>query len=222
MLFLQTNTDKYENEKLFESDYDKISKYAKEKIDKMKYKKDKNLSLAAEMLFMQGLEKLGIEYSNVKIELGEFGKPYIKNIEDINCESMLVNFGKKIYYNKSHSGNCAICVFYSTNVGCDVQIIQDRNFDKILVSSFGENEAKIIKSLQDKKEKLDAFFKLWTIKESFVKCIGKGLTQSLKEPEIIDFLEKDKLEISYDTNLYQILIKDIGEKYKCAICIEKE
>lgn len=120
-----------------------------------------------------------------EIGYGKEGKPYLLEKPEI-------------HFNLSHSGGYVCCAIADMPVGVDIQKktvvksgIAGRFFtdaDNQKLSECGE------------KEKTDLFFRMWSIKESFVKLTGKGLKQGMDSFEINwqkgIILEEDKNEPS--------------------------
>ncbi len=107
---------------------------------------------------------------------GESGKPSIKE---------LLN-NKSIEFNVSHSENYAlIAVTLSNKVGIDIQLM-DFHIDhkKLSKRYFSEQEYNELKKVHDD-NKCDAFYRIWTQKESFVKATGYGLKFGLKHFSIL-------------------------------------
>lgn len=87
-----------------------------------------------------------------KVMVGEYGKPYKEN---------------GIKFNISHSNNLCIIGVSSIEIGVDIEFVRNRNLD-IMNRFFAKEEKDNVSSLKD-------FYKVWTNKESLVKCIGVGL-----------------------------------------------
>lgn len=101
----------------------------------------------------------------IKLAHSEKNKPFLKS-------------HPHIHYNISHSGHWVVIAFSSKPVGIDIEKIRDINFG-IARRYYSEQENQYLFSLAKKKQ-LDYFFDLWTLKESYLKAIGTGLTRSLQ------------------------------------------
>ncbi|MCB9481212.1 MAG: 4'-phosphopantetheinyl transferase superfamily protein [Desulfobacteraceae bacterium] len=95
------------------------------------------------------------------------GKPYISEAD--------------FSFNVSHSKNIVLIGFSSSEyLGIDVEYNRDMNdFMSISKNYFHEKEIEVIESLP-KALKKSWFLRCWTLKEAYVKAIGKGLGKSLK------------------------------------------
>lgn len=91
----------------------------------------------------------------------EMGKPYLKDSE--------------LHFNVSHSGEYLAIAISEQPVGIDIQetkTIKEGMYRKVVQPQ----EQQLIG-----KERQKDFLRLWSLKESFVKAVGKGLRISMKE-----------------------------------------
>jgi len=86
-------------------------------------------------------------------------------------------------YNLSHSGNVVICAASNRPVGCDLEIIGKAPI-KVAGRYFCKGEIDYLDTLKGV-EQNEEFYRLWTIKESYVKMHGKGLAMGLDSFEVI-------------------------------------
>lgn len=157
------NVNELIDEDVFHSHYFNMTQDRRQKIDRFRLAKDKRLSLGAGILLDKGLERMGIASRNITYK--EHGKPYLCDRNDV-------------FFNISHSGHVVICAFSDQNVGADIE--QYRKFDDSLLHMIcREEEISKIASLDVQPDM--AYTKLWTIKESFIKYLGTGLSLSPKE-----------------------------------------
>ena len=98
-----------------------------------------------------------------EIYISEYGKPYAKN---------------GIFFNVSHSGNCAALVFGENETGVDIEKINEDNL-YLAEHIFTKQELQWISP-----EPVSRFHILWSIKESILKATGTGLYSSVSFPEI--------------------------------------
>ncbi len=117
-------------------------------------------------------------------------KEWLKHNEDLS-----------MYFNLSHSGDYAICAVSSSPVGCDIEKVKEAPF-RVAQKHFCKCEVEYLNSIE-KGEKDEQFFRLWTIKESYTKMMGKGLSMGLSS-----------FQIAFEDEI--ILLKD-GEKIDCHI-----
>ena len=104
---------------------------------------------------------MGIEEPD-EVSMNEFEKPFYKEHPEI-------------HFSLSHSGTMAMCAISDKPVGCDVERQRQRDLD-IAKRFFAKEEYELIKSQPTEQEQTSMFFRIWTLKESFLKMIGSGLS----------------------------------------------
>lgn len=132
----------------------------REKYEKIKQKRDKENCVVSYLLLKKALKDFGIE--KFIIEIGENGKPFLKDNDTV-------------FFNISHTASGVAVIADKKPVGIDIQDILDVK-EKVIERCFSEDEKEIIFS-SDRPEK--EFTRLWTLKESAVKCNGETVA-SLK------------------------------------------
>ena len=86
-----------------------------------------------------------------------------------------------LYFNVSHAGDYVVGVQSDHEVGCDIEKAANAPLE-IAEYYFRSGEYEYVKSAKDKDR---AFFTLWTLKESYMKMTGKGMSIALDSFEII-------------------------------------
>lgn len=116
-------------------------------------------------------EALGVDRRALRFIPGAHGKP----------EAWLGGQPAPVSFNLTHTrGMVAVAVSTAPGVqlGVDFEAV-DRKVDlKVADSYFGPREIDWLMAQPDA-DKPEAFLRLWTLKESFIKATGKGLTQDL-------------------------------------------
>ena len=84
-------------------------------------------------------------------------------------------------FNLSHSGEWILLAVGEGKVGCDIERQKHISYEKMGRIVFTENELRLIKQARDK---MGAFFKLWTKKEALLKCMGKGFHRPAKSVDV--------------------------------------
>ena len=192
---------------LFKVAYDKLPAWRQEKVDEQKFAKGKALSMGAGLLLDYALSNAGINPKDAQIDYGEHEKPYIK--------------GSNIYFNLSHSEEYVICAISNYEIGCDIEKI-DSGGEKIAKRFFHEKEFDRIASSENEAEKLELFYELWTLKESFIKVTGQGLHLPLSSFQII-IGDEITIEQAFNNKEYYFQEFNVVSGYKCAVCTtEKE
>jgi 4'-phosphopantetheinyl transferase len=105
-----------------------------------------------------------------QIQIGEYGKPFIKS--------------NPFYFNISHSGTCVVVAFSIYNeVGIDIEQTPKLPKQELLKMSeivFAESEIAQLQQLSAKAGR-EYFTRLWVLKESYIKLMGKGFYINTKE-----------------------------------------
>ena len=148
------------------------------KANKFKQIDDYKRSILSSTLLNFILKKNELSISDVSTN--EFGKPFIKT--------------NQFYFNISHSGEYVVCVTNSCDVGIDIEKVRCIN-DLVLSKCFTKEEQEYIKSDLD-------FTKVWTLKESYIKCLGTGLRTRLNTFSVIKNSEISKVNDLMFTSLY--------------------
>lgn len=147
-----------------------------------------------------------INNSDIEIIYNEYGKPFLKKIP--------------LYFNLSHSGKWVVCAWSENEIGVDIEKIDKINFD-IATSFFCKEEIDYIKS-DVENEQCKKFIQMWTLKESYIKYIGKGLAIPLNS-----FCVKknaDRFNIEFDGNIESVFLKQLefSDGYYLTECSEDE
>lgn len=146
---------------IFNKYYNNCPQYRKDKIDTLKNKTDRMLSLGAEILLSFGMADLDIYEYNILTS--ESGKPYAQNLN--------------IQFNLSHSGKYAAAAFSDKAIGIDIETPRKIN-PGLTKRYFSEAELKHFETCD--KHELE-FLKIWTRKESLLKATGIGISTKLSE-----------------------------------------
>ena len=146
--------NKYEYLKQF------VSKECRKRADKFYFVEDAKRTVGAELLVRYYL-RLNYNTSNRKIEMeyNQYGKPYIKNSNDL-------------YFNISHSCDWIICAWSNHEIGVDLENIRHIDLDIARVQFCNDEYTYIIEFPELSYRR---FMQIWTLKESYIKYIGKGL-----------------------------------------------
>lgn len=176
-----------------------ISKDRKEKILRSRTSLGRKEQLGASLLLEQVLKRFGYAIENM--ERSKNGKPEIDGI----------------FFNLSHSDGRIVCAVSDKEIGCDIEKI----------GSYRESVArKICTDLEwnyleqfSEEEKNHAFYRLWTMKESYVKMTGEGIRFPLRQVEFV--IEDGKCEIDVFRNGEKVdcLVREYaGKEYKLTVC----
>lgn len=160
---------------------------------------------------------------------GAVGKVLLKYIAltRFDCSSFEVSYGKGkpyavgIYmmnFNLSHSGEWVLCAISDKEIGVDVQQINSQYFHHSEYF-FSKEEISMLQT-ETGVHQVDTFTELWTLKESYTKCMGLGLDIPFSSFSIMKdnegaslFLGGKKIKtLSFYTHR-------LNEKYIYSICI---
>ena len=154
------------------------------------------LSAGAGLLLKHALSLSGAE--NAVIIRHEGGKPYIEGRNDL-------------FFSLSHSGSMVICAAAPCEVGCDIEAVRP-SVNRIAERYFTKEE-QAFTALAD-----DNFFRMWTLKESFMKVTGKGLALPLKEFSINVSDGNISVTQNVDGRTYSFKEYFSIDGYCCSVC----
>ena len=177
------------------------------------FKKDKECFLIGRGILRLLLSAyLGIKPYDVEFYYGTNGKPFLNMTSNVN-------------FNLSHSQKLLVLSFSRNRmIGVDIEYIQLIDIKNIVERFFSPIEYKMFEGINES-DRLISFFKWWTRKESFIKAIGKGMTQCFREFDVTVLPDHEAkiLNIRNEANeaaswsLHDIII---DPDYSCCVCIE--
>jgi 4'-phosphopantetheinyl transferase len=153
-----TNFSDFYTEEAINARISEISAAKKERIETAKRAETKASLLAGELLIRAALKAShGLE--NVEIAVDEHGKPYLPQHPDV-------------HFNLSHSGNIAVCTVSDVPCGVDIEQISKPHEVMAMANRFlsMKEHAAVLMSPNPN----EAFCRLWTLRESYVKMRGLG------------------------------------------------
>lgn len=122
-------------------------------------------SFIRQMLF----ELWGLRKPDFRIWKGEHGKPFVKGRDSV-------------WFNLSHSGDYLVAAFSDSEVGVDVQLTATARMG-VARRFFHPAEIRCLESVSETvRDQL--FFQYWSVKESFLKYLGCGLSFPLSDFEV--------------------------------------
>lgn len=165
-----------------------------EKYNRLKRNSDRDNCVVAFLLLRYALRENGID--SFETEVGANGKPFLKS--------------EKLFFNISHCAEGVAVVVDTEPVGIDVQEIGGFN-EKVAKRFFNESENKKINASPDKAK---AFTRIWTLKESAIKCEGKSLANlgEFSFGDYENFFEKYEKKFSCLSEK-NVLISVCGDRY---------
>jgi len=138
-----------------------ISKENRERCRRFKFMEDALRTLYGELILRHVLiQHFSSNNEGIKILKGESGKPYVS--------------GVPIHFNISHSGDFVVCAISEQSIGIDIEKIVEVDLT-LATRYFCRCEYDDLLA-QDKNNRHDYFFSLWTLKESYIKWLGGGMS----------------------------------------------
>lgn len=137
----------------------------REKVNRCRFDRDRRLSLGAGILLSRALGNFGLTDGAVVPD--ENGKPYLP--------------GETVCFSLSHSAHFAVCTVSSCPVGVDIEEIAPVS-EALISRVCTPREREIFRNAGENTPEL--FCRLWTAKESVLKCTGAGLTVPPEKIEV--------------------------------------
>ena len=181
-----------------------VSVEKKERITRFYNYKDAQRTLLGDILARYSIcKRSGLKINDLHFGANEYGKPTLST-------------STNIHFNISHSGNWVICAIDDNPVGVDVEVIKP--IDLSISERFFTTDENCSLFNQPVNTRLEYFYKIWTLKESYIKAEGKGLSIPLNNFNIRIDNEKIKLFTEYETKQYIFHQSFLDENSIYAVC----
>jgi len=161
-------------------------------------------SFLGELLVKMALTKdFQLQKEDLLFALGDHNKPFL--IQRPN-----------LHYNISHSGQWVVAAFSELPVGVDIEKVKKANLP-VAERFFSTEEKSFLQNLEDA-ERDEWFFNFWTVKESYLKAIGTGLTKPLSSFSV--FFEGKIIHLNDSGKIVEVNIRQINidQGYKLSVC----
>ncbi len=146
----------------FDSLMSLVSIEKRDRIMRFKLFNDAHRCLLGDLLARYTIcNKLNIKNDQLEFGCNKYGKPILLKPEGL-------------HFNISHSGDWVVCAVDTQPIGIDIEVIKPIDFN-IAERFFTENEYSDLMN-QNENDRLKYFYRLWTLKESYIKAAGKGLS----------------------------------------------
>lgn len=184
----------------------RVPETTRRKIESYVHYTDAQRSLLGELMARHLLQRFtGASLPEHSFTTGDKGKPEPEGFNGI-------------HFNISHSGNWVVVAVSDVAVGVDVEKIR-KVPEGVANRFFSESEKKMLNDAGDDETKADIFFTLWTLKESFLKAIGKGLTKSLSSFSVIRTGDHEyTLTNDSEAEGFHLKTYEFSDGYKLAAC----
>ncbi|MGG4266729.1 4'-phosphopantetheinyl transferase family protein [Peribacillus simplex] len=181
-----------------------VSLERREMLRRFRFSEDRLRSLFSELLIRTyAIEKWGIANEDIDFVKNKYGKPALSGFPD--CQ-----------FNITHSGQWVVAVFDTLPVRIDVEKVSQ--IDIAIADSFFSSLEKFQLNEQPEENKLSYFYKLWTLKESYIKAIGRGLSIPLHSFSFD--LTEDGISLQSteenETRFFRQYVLDV--EYELAVC----
>jgi 4'-phosphopantetheinyl transferase len=153
------------------------------------------------------VKRFKLPKSEIAIGFGQNSKPFF----EVHPE---------LHYNLSHSGDWVVAAFSDSPVGIDIERIKEINLT-IAERFFAPEELDYLMSLHEKQRKV-VFFNIWTLKESYLKALGTGLTRSLNSFAIIINEQRIDLKESGKTRDVFLCHLPVDSNHVLSLCSQEE
>lgn len=187
-----------------------VEERRREKILKLSGREEQARSLAAGSILHYALcreLKLSPDTTGAfSIGYEEDGKPFLTEYGDM-------------YFNLSHSGEYVCCAAGDEPVGVDIQ--KHTPVREKLAHRFFTKEDNRKLALCSDKERRNLFFRMWSIKESYVKLLGKGMRKGLDSFEI-NWEQKAVFEKDKESPAAFFYEKRDIPEYSFSLCLGQE
>ncbi|BAU28518.1 4'-phosphopantetheinyl transferase [Aneurinibacillus soli] len=145
--------------------YECISEERRERIKRVKNPQQKKKEVLCELLLRYALyQAYGTKQESIVFDVNPYGKPHIKNLASF-------------HFNLSHAGVWILCGIDDSPIGVDIEWIQPIDFC-IAEQLFSPEEKAVLYSAAEA-EQIPLFYRFWTLKESYLKALGTGLSNPL-------------------------------------------
>lgn len=135
-----------------------IKRYDYSNISRGERKKEETLN-GRKLLKFAVQDLFGLNTDTLVITKNEHGKPYFQDVRGIE-------------FNISHSGDYVAVMLGDTHIGVDIQTVRPVK-ERVIYKMCNDDECSFVFSDTETDR---AFIRLWTLKESYVKALGTGMT----------------------------------------------
>lgn len=232
------DTEIYDDRGLLDEHISSLSPCRYRRYEALKPEGSRKLSVLSSHLIDEGLRAYGLREKDMEYGHSVKGRPFFMERPDIRfsishsgTRAMVCMTGP---FNGNMSAEHSGISFFLTvipddgekklkGIGCDIERIRPYSveYEGITARFFHEDEASYIAGRKNDTEKADAFTKIWTLKESYIKALGTGLSEGIETFGIIPndrgvILKSSKLmHLSQDCYFLDI---ELPEGYRSSFC----
>ncbi len=187
-----------------------LEEYAEQKTIKkahsLRNNQDKYLILFSDLFVKHILKIHNTSFATLELSYNKHGKPYFNNK---NAPE----------FNIAHSGEYVICGFDEYPVGIDIEQIKQMDFSD--TDYFLSNREKTMLNATNSSNQLSLLYKIWTVKESYLKAIGTGLSSNKQLSDLSVVVDNSDLKLFYnDKNITDWCFYDLNvdKGYSATVC----
>ncbi len=175
----------YDIRNMSEEDFQKyyllMSTQKQNRVNRLRNESDRKRTVAGEMLTRKAIsEWCGVSKEKIQFSVDSYGKPFAVNLS--------------VEFNISHSHDMVVCAVDDSPVGIDIEKIRnvDLNMCKHICT-----QKEIDYIYENDKDSIIRFFEVWTLKEAYIKNIGKGMQIPLNTFNVLNEDFKCKADTYY-------------------------
>ena len=196
------------SEEFYDGWYDRMPKERQKRADRFKHDADRHRLIGAYALLVHAMTELfeGEDLSGrFNISETSDGKPYFTDIP--------------VCFNISHSMDRIAVALSPKEVGCDVEV-KSGNVLTVAKRFFTPEEYVYLQSIEDEEERSGEFTRIWTMKESVVKCSGEGIRHRFDDFSCVDEkgIAKGEITLAGKDSGYHIKEYESENGYRYSVC----
>lgn len=181
-----------------------VDKDKQTRINRFVKNEDAQRTLIADILARQMIcNKINLPPHKIEFSYNDYGKPYLKA-------------NSTVHFNVTHSENWVVCAIDDKPLGIDIEHVKP--IDSHIAENFFSDEENRALDFTDDDKKLEYFYDTWTLKESYVKALGKGLSIPLNSFVILKYDGFIILKSGLDKNKYYFRQYAIDRNYILSVC----
>lgn len=182
-----------------------VSEMRRRNAGKYYRKEDAYRCVCAEVLLQACIFETTGKLENFDLTLNSFGKPYVLGM-------------RHFFFNLSHAGEWVVIAYGGRELGIDVEKVRD-NMDGIVDSCYGKKEKEYV-SFGDFETRNERATEIWTMKESYVKYKGIGLSLEFSSFDV----KEDEFLSTEGEQKSKFFIKTwkLAADYYVSVCCEEK
>lgn len=181
-----------------------VSERKRERIQRFYRFEDIQRTLLGDILVRYSVcKRLAIRNKELVFGTGKYEKPFLL-------------YPNRIHFNISHSEDCVVCAIDDEPLGIDIEI--EKPIDLKIAEQFFSKDEYIAIQSQPQEARQKYFYLLWTLKESYIKAEGKGLSIPLDSFTISFDGNRISLKSDYEFIKHSFYQYELFGKYIMSIC----